>query len=296
MTILSVSVIITSYNHLEFLKVSVSSVMAQTYKPHEIIIVDDCSTDGSVDYLKTLQEKYPEWIKVILHKQNIGISDNRNSGLRIATGEYVAVLDGDDRYLPDFLEVLVTQYLDESSNVQCAYSNVYLIDANGERIGVRDQTRLPSGDILFELSLGKMGIMRAMIAATNLVRQAGMFNPAHPKHDGYILSVELARMTNYAYCGEPLAEYRIHKKGDSKTYGFLERRQYLQNVYQKVNELGADLIPLKQNTIQSTWYFRLIRMELISNLEEQHYISGYLRYISRIILHPRHLYYLLFRR
>ncbi len=93
-----VSVIIPTYNRAEFLKSAVKSVMTQTYRNFELILVDDGSTDNTVEVVKRFTEaKY-------IYQKNKGVSAARNTGIKAASGEYTAFLDSDDTWKPDKLE------------------------------------------------------------------------------------------------------------------------------------------------------------------------------------------------
>lgn len=121
---MKLSIIIPIYNVKSYLRQCVDSVLTQTYQELEIILVDDGSTDGSgkiVDEICStpngLISSLPHCLKCI-HKPNGGLSDARNAGLKVATGEYVAFLDSDDVYLlNDGLEQLMTLAHDEQPDV-----------------------------------------------------------------------------------------------------------------------------------------------------------------------------------
>jgi len=89
-----VSIIIPVYNVQEYLSVCLDSVIKQTIKNKEIIVVNDGSTDKCYEILKEYKEKYPELI--IINQENKGISETRNAGLKAASGEYIAFVDSDD--------------------------------------------------------------------------------------------------------------------------------------------------------------------------------------------------------
>lgn len=99
-----VSVIIPAYNMELYIGDSVQSVIDQTYKNLEIIVIDDGSTDGTAEICEELGRNDGR-IRVV-HKENGGLSDARNYGLQISTGEYIAFLDADDGYYPRFIEFL----------------------------------------------------------------------------------------------------------------------------------------------------------------------------------------------
>lgn len=110
-----ISVIVPIYNVEKYMKKCVDSIINQTYKNLEIILVDD----GSPDNCPQICDEYAKQdsrIKVI-HKENGGLSDARNAGMKIATGEYVSFIDSDDYISDDFVETLYTTMKTENSDI-----------------------------------------------------------------------------------------------------------------------------------------------------------------------------------
>lgn len=99
-----ISVIIPIYGVEKYLNRAVDSVLMQTYRNLEIILVDDGSKDGCGKICDAYEKKEAR-VRVI-HKENGGLSDARNAGLAIAGGDYIAFLDSDDYYAPRFIEIL----------------------------------------------------------------------------------------------------------------------------------------------------------------------------------------------
>lgn len=96
-----ISVIIPTYNRHHLLQKAINSVLTQSYAHFEIIIVDDCSTDGTEHFVKSLSDKRIRYIK---HEQNKHASASRNTGIELSRGEFIAFLDDDDQWLPTKLE------------------------------------------------------------------------------------------------------------------------------------------------------------------------------------------------
>ncbi|MES2646164.1 MAG: glycosyltransferase family 2 protein [Bacteroidota bacterium] len=101
-----VSIITSFLNEEQLIEETIQTVLAQTYANWEYILIDDGSTDSSTQIAKAYAEKYPGKIIYYEHEnhKNIGVSPSRNVGVRLATGEYIALLDGDDLWLPEKLE------------------------------------------------------------------------------------------------------------------------------------------------------------------------------------------------
>ncbi|MGC2490268.1 MAG: glycosyltransferase family A protein [Candidatus Sulfotelmatobacter sp.] len=108
-----ISVVIPYYNREMFVDEAVQSVLGQTIKPLEIIIVNDCSRESSRRYL----DRYAEMCKIVDLTENVGFAGARNAGIRAARGQFIAFLDDDDIWLPQKLEVQ-RQYMDE--HPECA--------------------------------------------------------------------------------------------------------------------------------------------------------------------------------
>ena len=111
------SVVVSAYNRLDALKMCLTALLHQTIESskYEIILVDDCSTDGTKDYLNKIKNTETN-IKYIRHEVNQGLASARNSGIRSAGGEYIIFLDGDIVPEPDFIEKMLfyhAQYPDE---------------------------------------------------------------------------------------------------------------------------------------------------------------------------------------
>ena len=141
-----ISVIMSAYNGMPFLKEAVDSVLGQTYKNFEFIIVDDASSDGTWRYLKSLKS---ERIKFIRNKKNLGLAASLNIALRQAQGDYIARMDADDVSLPRRLETQL-EFLEKNHDIDICGSYVSVIDEDGKKIG---QIKKPLTDIKIKKEL-----------------------------------------------------------------------------------------------------------------------------------------------
>lgn len=101
-----VSVIVPVYNAREYLPRMLDSLLEQTLPAMEVICVDDCSTDGSIDVLRTYAGKYPDLFRLICNEENMGVGLSRNVGIEAARGEFVGFADNDDMTEPEMFEKL----------------------------------------------------------------------------------------------------------------------------------------------------------------------------------------------
>ena len=112
-----ISVVIPLYNKQESIVATLQSVLAQTYTDYEVVIVDDGSTDNSAQVVEEFISAYPQPLPKgkgvrLVRKANGGVSSARNAGILAAKGEYIAFLDGDDLWHPEYLETLHRLILD----------------------------------------------------------------------------------------------------------------------------------------------------------------------------------------
>lgn len=133
-----VSVLITNYNHANYIKDCIRSLNLSTYKNKEIIIVDDGSTNNSREVIKELKGKYGlffKGFKTIFLDKNLGINGALNQGILHVNGEMVIILDADDMVSKDYIKTLVFELLKGKENLGFVYSDCVLIDKNSKIIG-----------------------------------------------------------------------------------------------------------------------------------------------------------------
>ena len=126
-----VSVITPMYNSEAFISETIYSVINQTYKNWELILVDDYSTDTTLEIVKSFLDKYPN-ISIIKNEKNLGAAISRNQGILKAKGEYIAFLDADDLWKPEKLERQLIFMKDEKCGV--SYSSYELINEQGSSL------------------------------------------------------------------------------------------------------------------------------------------------------------------
>jgi glycosyltransferase involved in cell wall biosynthesis len=125
---LKLSVVIPTYNHGQYLKRAIDSVLNQTYKDLEIIVVNDGSTDNTKDIVHS----YGDQIKYI-YQQNQGLASARNTGINASRGEFLAFLDADDWFAEDNLQIKMS-FMESHQNAVWVYSNWQYLDEEGNHL------------------------------------------------------------------------------------------------------------------------------------------------------------------
>jgi glycosyltransferase involved in cell wall biosynthesis len=268
-----VSVIITSFNHKKYLIEALESVINQTLKPYEIIVADDSSTDGSVELIQDYINSYDGWIKGVFQEKNVGIPKNRNAALHQVKGNYVAILDGDDRFFPQKLQREL-EALQKYPAASCVYSNLLFIDSNGQSLYIRDQEEQPSGDIFAYVAQGTFGLLRSMVIDYNLLQEVGFLDERFPKYDGFDLTVHLAKRSQFAYVQEPLVEKREYPSSDSKSLKAKEHLHDLEGIYKKMLPYLENLPVIQKKSITEQWVHRLSQLQISDSLEQDNTLES----------------------
>lgn len=121
---IKISLIVPCYNIRKYLPRCIESILAQTYKNLEIILISDGSTDGTDEVIREYAKKDSRIIPIF--KQNLGVSDTRNRGLDIATGDYIGFVDGDDYIEPEMYETLLKNAIENNADIShCGYQMVF---------------------------------------------------------------------------------------------------------------------------------------------------------------------------
>lgn len=131
MSNIAISVVMSVYNNIEYIDDAVNSILNQTFKNFEFIILEDGSNDGSREKLIAYAEQDSR-IQLILNEKNKGLTKNLNHGIEIAQGKYIARMDGDDIAHPSRFEEQY-QYMEANDNVVLIGSGYYTIDNNSKR-------------------------------------------------------------------------------------------------------------------------------------------------------------------
>jgi len=202
---LSVSVIIPTYNRATLIGAAIESVLGQSRRPEEILVIDD----GSTDHTAAVLARFGTAIRVI-RQANSGRSVARNVGLRNATGDAVIFLDSDDLLTPRAIE-LCANALETHPDVDVVYGDAQLIDGSGALIGLYSQRMpglRPTGFVLGELG------RRCFLTISSMVRRSALENVSFDESmecgEDYDFWRQLAAHVQFFYIDQPLMCYRFH--------------------------------------------------------------------------------------
>jgi glycosyltransferase involved in cell wall biosynthesis len=201
----TVAVVVATYNGATYLRAQLESIVQQTYKPSQIIIVDDASVDDTITIAHAFAAAHPE-VMVVQNETRLGYIKNFEKGMLLANASYVALSDQDDIWVPNKLEVLMHAIGDQL----LAYSDSELIDANGDLLHkkmstIKNQLAYHT-PIMYTIGAWAPG--HAMLFKKELIDKAAPF-PALVTHDFWLGFVATC-YSRVVYVNEPLVHYRQH--------------------------------------------------------------------------------------
>jgi len=202
-----VSVIIPTYNRSRYVTQAIDSVLSQTYKDYEIIVVDDGSTDNTKDVL----QPYMDRIRYI-YQENSGVSAARNTGIRLAKGEWIGFLDSDDEWLPEKLKIQMT-FIQENPSIVAHTVNVDLSNyGNQDRTSflhcgfpLKYKEGIIEVPLLLHFKHRTIVMPQAVICRKDTAVRAGLFDESLSICEDYDFMCRIALQGSWGYSTRVLA-------------------------------------------------------------------------------------------
>jgi len=221
-----VSVIIPTYDRLDYLREAIASAVSQTYTNLEIIVADDCGPANSKEVVDSFQDSRIQYKR---NPTNLGVSLNLARSFAAAKGKYVASLNDDDRWDQHFLETLIRP-LEDNSELVLAFCDYFIIDDDGHinEAATQKQTQREGRAQLSEgihQPFRKISVMDQAVftAAAALIRKDAVnwaqISEAGVFYDYYIAYLASRSGQGAYYCPQRLSYYRIHATGENMISG-----------------------------------------------------------------------------
>jgi glycosyltransferase involved in cell wall biosynthesis len=261
---LKVSVAMCAFNSEAFVKEQLESILAQSRCPDEIVLCDDGSTDGTMDIVKKIADKYPGKIRVVQNKRQLGCCRNFELATSLVTGDVIFLSDSDDVWFPEKVETMLPAFA-EDSEVVMAYSDAVITDRDLRPTGTvfnrRKGTDLRQTPTLQDLGRG-IGFNGPMIAFHSRLKPFVIpFSPLSLQwyHDHWIGFIAYA-VGKIKVIDRPLVYYRRHGKNEG---GDAEFDGGLWHQLQVVRKLQRDL--KRYGERRRGWEDMVIRLHEIRN-------------------------------
>ena len=202
-----ITVYITNFNYGEYLEEAIESVLAQTINNYELIIIDDGSTDKSLEILKKYE--YRKNIKFIKQK-NKGLNVTNNIALRISKGKYIIRLDADDWLKNNALEIL-SDHMEKNSDIGLVFADYYKVNKDGQIIEEIRRHDFQEVTLLDQPAHGACTLIR-----TSCLKSIGGYDESFRCQDGFDLWIRFIQNYKVNNINQPLFYYRQHNKNLTK--------------------------------------------------------------------------------
>lgn len=267
---IKVSVCVMTYNQEKYIRQCLQSIVDQeTEYRFEVIVADDCSTDGTEEIIKEFAERYPSLVRAVFHQANVGAGINYRSAHDLARGEYVAHCDGDDYWLPGKLSYQ-SNLLDQNPEASQCWGCAHLVDDDGDKIGLFP-SRLARYLYPRIITARHIALSYALVGqhSTQMYRRKFKYNfdETRPVLDFWI-AFNMALYGHAIYSKKIVGCYRV-TKSPSMTRTASKKRA-------TVDFLACHLADLIENNSQFT-------SEAVANIAVRRFVSNLISHDTRVI-------------
>ncbi len=230
----TVSVVIPTYNRAHLLGRAIQSVLDQTYRDFELIVVDDGSTDNTEEVVEGLSD---ERVKYIRHEKNKGGAAARNTGIKAAKGQYIAFQDSDDEWLPEKLEKQMKVFETAPTEVGVVYTDMQRINKNGKP-EYWHSPRVTNGSLInpktSDYQVMGLGIQSTLIRK-DCFDKVGLFDEKFPRFIDLELFIRLSKHCHFHHIEESLVKYHATEGiSSSREALFTARKLLLERYFEDV--------------------------------------------------------------
>ena len=203
-----ISIVLPVYNGAKYLAESIESIIAQTYTNWELIVVNDCSSDNSLNIATEYASKDAR-IKVFTNPQNLKLPNSLNEGFKHASGEYYTWTSDDNKYKPNALRIM-TEHLENDPDTKMVYANYTRIDSNGDEI---EPIKLLDVEHIFAGNV----IGACFLYTADAAQRVGEYDANLFLAEDYDYWIRLYEVGNVLHIEDDLYYYRIHDMSLTET-------------------------------------------------------------------------------
>lgn len=240
-----VSIIMPSYNTANYIKLTIESVLKQTYQNWELLIVDDCSTDNTDNIVAQYNDKRIIYMK---NKKNCGAAVSRNRALKVARGKWIAFLDSDDLWYPTKLEEQIKFMV--QNNYSFSYTNYREINEANEENGI---------EVNGPKKITKRGMYRycwpGCLTVMYDAEKIGKLQIEDiKKNNDYAMWLQIIKKVNCYHYDKVLAQYR-KRSGSISNHGYLKLVKWHYKLFKNIDNRNSiiALFLTFQNLIFGCW-------------------------------------------
>ena len=245
-----VTIIIPTYNRADLLPQALESALIQDFTDYEILVLDDASIDNTheiiLPYLKDNRIRY------IKHPKNIGINSNRNYGLSVAKGEYIAMLDSDDTWISNTKLKRQKEILDMHPDIALVGTYCSIINTKNEKLG-EIRTHSADSSIRKNMMIINQFVQSSVLIRKQVLDQIGYYDNNIPIWEDYELWLRIGEKFRLMNISELLTGYRVHAGNISK----LSEQKCIKS-YSMIYKLYKNKYPNSWVLLSKIWVKKLI--------------------------------------
>ncbi len=198
-----ISVVLPTFNREKLIARSISSILNQTYKNFELIVVDDGSTDNTEQVVRAIHDPRIIYIK----NEHRGGAAARNTGIQAARGAYIAFQDSDDEWFPSKLEKQLDVFMSAANTIGVVYTGFWKLMKDGKKVYFPPENiKQKEGDLYAELLWGNFITNQAAMVRKECFERVGGYDESLPGMHEWDLWLRMATRYEFAYIAEPLVQ------------------------------------------------------------------------------------------
>lgn len=231
-----VSIVTPVFNGEKYINETINSILLQTYKNIEIIVVDNCSTDKTPDICKSFGKK----VKYFKNKENYGIGYNRWRGVRLSKGDYIVFCSADDVIFPNYIEEMLKASEEHPNNI--IYCNYNFVNENGNLIREFKDVTYDNEEewimsVIFNAKANTMSVCYNIFSPSNILKENNFDKKIWYGEDlEHLLRCVLVKKIKYFHLAKTLFNYRTHLQATTTT----ENKNIPENnrkIFNKINKM-----------------------------------------------------------
>jgi len=252
-----VSILMLTYNGEKYLKEAIDSCLNQTYENIEVCIIDDGSTDKTVEILKSYGDK----IKVSYNETNQGITANVNKLALNVESDYIVWIGHDDKLAPNHVELLLSEFTEDTVLVFC---NAVIINENGNQVGImKDDGEMfqKLKNPMFELSLNNFLNAIGQMIRVDAFKKVSGWNTDYKNYGDWFFYIKILQIGNIKYTTKIKSYYRVHQTNISNTLRTKKVRVSVEDWAKNARKFAHSL---HDNTIMENinYYYNYIKIDV----------------------------------
>ncbi|MEM9680692.1 MAG: glycosyltransferase family 2 protein [Bacteroidota bacterium] len=271
-----VSIVLTSYNQKSLLERAFESLISQTYKNLEIIIVDDCSTDGvTIPYIERVTKKFPERVRYHIQARNVGIPKNKNTGFKMCKGDFITYLDGDDYFLPEKIEQELATFRKDPS-LDVVFSNFHIISESNKLVEQwkSNEEIMPQGHIFKDIVMRqfpKSILFRFELMKSEVLSRIGYYDENISAFHDWDSRIRYSIFAMIGFTNQLGSAYVTGENGISKTMSRSSLLCEMRHVFLKNYELLIQSVGKKEAKSLKQIFLSKNRFQILKcvNIREQ---------------------------